>query len=208
MGNNFGSLTKLQLDALREISSIGAGNAITALSQFVNKKIEMAPPEAIIATGKEVPRLITEEVAMITMIALEILGEVSGHTLVILEKKNALSLSDLLMGRKPDSVTITLSEFDISALKEVSSVMTGSYLKVLGDMINKTLKMTPPYFSSGAPSRISDFIIEHSIKEGEITVCLKSLFWITGDNTKVFGYIIFIPSSSSLKVLLRLLGME
>ena len=208
MADNLCGLTKLQLDALREISSIGAGNAATALSQFVDKKVEMKPPEIIIASVKEAPRLIAGEIPLVTMIVLEILGEVYGHILVIFEEKNALSLIDLLMGRKPDSATTTLSEIDISALKEVASVMSGSYLRVLGDMINKTLKMTPPYFNSVAPNKIPGFIIKHSPKEGGTTICLKSLFWTIGGNVKVSGYIVFIPSSSSLRILLRLLGME
>jgi len=208
MGNNVGSPNRLQLDALREISSIGAGNAVTALSQFVGKKVEMAPPAAVLASAKEIPQLIPAEITMITMVILEILGAVGGHILFIFEQKNALSLIDLLMGKRPDSVTTTLSEIDISALKEVASVMSGAYLGVLGDMTNKTLKMTPPFCSLGVSSEISDFIITHSLKDEEITVCLNSHFWISGHNVAISGYIILIPLSSSLRILLRLLGME
>jgi chemotaxis protein CheY-P-specific phosphatase CheC len=32
-------LTPMQLDALREIGNIGAGNAATALSQIINRKL-------------------------------------------------------------------------------------------------------------------------------------------------------------------------
>ena len=31
----------MQLDALKEVGNIGAGNAATALSQFLNKKVDM-----------------------------------------------------------------------------------------------------------------------------------------------------------------------
>ena len=34
-------LTPNQLDAMREIGNVGAGNAATALSQVLNKKIDM-----------------------------------------------------------------------------------------------------------------------------------------------------------------------
>jgi len=37
-------LTPVQLDALREIGNIGAGNSATALSQVLNKKIDMNVP--------------------------------------------------------------------------------------------------------------------------------------------------------------------
>ena len=38
-------LSPLQLDALREIGNIGAGNSATALSQIINKKIDMNVPK-------------------------------------------------------------------------------------------------------------------------------------------------------------------
>ena len=37
-------LTAMQLDALREIGNVGAGNAATALSQILNRKIGMTVP--------------------------------------------------------------------------------------------------------------------------------------------------------------------
>lgn len=38
-------LTPNQLDALREIGNVGAGNSATALSQVINKKIDMNVPK-------------------------------------------------------------------------------------------------------------------------------------------------------------------
>ena len=39
-----GNLSNIQLDALKEVSNIGAGNAATALSMMLGKKIEMTVP--------------------------------------------------------------------------------------------------------------------------------------------------------------------
>ena len=38
-------LSEMEFDALREIGNIGAGNAATALSKLLNRKIDMAVPE-------------------------------------------------------------------------------------------------------------------------------------------------------------------
>jgi chemotaxis protein CheC len=201
-------LTKLQLDALKEISSIGAGNAATALSQFIDKEVEMDPPEVIIAAAQRVPQIIKEEIPKLMMVALEISGDVFGHLLVIFNQDNAANMVDFLMGRQLGSTAIDLSEIDISALKEVASVMSGSFLRVLGDTINKTLQMSPPDFSQGSAAKVSEFILKHSIKENETTICLKSNLWVEDKIIKVFLYLVFVPSASSLRELLRLLGME
>ena len=39
-----GNLSNIQLDALKEVSNIGAGNAATALSMMLGKKIDMTVP--------------------------------------------------------------------------------------------------------------------------------------------------------------------
>lgn len=39
------TLNDFQIDALKEIGNIGSGNAATALSQMINKKVDMAVPQ-------------------------------------------------------------------------------------------------------------------------------------------------------------------
>lgn len=48
-------LSPLQLDALREIGNIGAGNSATALSQIINKKIDMQVPKVAFVPIEDVP---------------------------------------------------------------------------------------------------------------------------------------------------------
>ncbi len=199
------SFSRLQLDALQEISSIGAGNASTSLSQFINQKVEMAPPEVTTLTVRDVPSFVSKGSPIITMVVLEVEGDIGGHILFIFDEKNAVMMIDLLMGQESGS-TASLSEIGVSALKEVSSVMSGSYLRALGDMINLTLTMTPPYFTAGSPFEIPKFIIEHCIKEQETTICLKSNLSIAKE-FQVYGSLMFIPSAASLGHLLNLLGI-
>ena len=45
MIKNFEQLTSLEIDTLREIGSIGTGNAATALSQMLGKEVRITMPE-------------------------------------------------------------------------------------------------------------------------------------------------------------------
>ena len=51
---NIDELDNVQLDVLKEIGNIGSGNAATALSKLVNKKIDMEVPRVKILEFKEV----------------------------------------------------------------------------------------------------------------------------------------------------------
>jgi chemotaxis protein CheC len=198
-------INPVQIDALKEISSIGAGNAATALNQFINQTVRMSPPEVSVAGIDDVPVLISSEVPIITLVVLEVSGPVSGFIFFIFDEKNAVSLIDLLMAQ-PQGSTVSLTDLEVSALKEVSSVMSGSYVHVLGDMLNITVRMEPPYFTAGSTGEITDFFKEHCIKEGEQTISLSSVLSI-GANMQAAGRLVFIPSSGSLDVLLSMLGI-
>lgn len=52
------NLSPNQLDALREIGNIGAGNSATALSQVINKKIDMNVPKVSVVPIEDVPDLV------------------------------------------------------------------------------------------------------------------------------------------------------
>ena len=50
---NFDELSSLEIDTLREIGSIGTGNAATALSQMIGKEVRITLPEVrIMATTR------------------------------------------------------------------------------------------------------------------------------------------------------------
>ena len=46
-------LNPLQLDALKELGNIGAGNSATALSQIISKKIDMSVPRVKVYSDRK-----------------------------------------------------------------------------------------------------------------------------------------------------------
>jgi chemotaxis protein CheY-P-specific phosphatase CheC len=206
MENGTASLTSLQLDALKEITSIGAGNTATALSQFINRRISMNPPEVFIASAQETPVFLDEKVTMTMNVNLGIVGEVSGYMMFVCEYDDALRFIDILLGGNGGSSKQTISEMGLSALKEVGSVMCGCFLSVLSDTLNTVLRMTPPDFVIGTPKYFPNFIKKFALKEDMSTVCLKCNLSVAGD-PGVFIYLMFIPLSVSVKPLLKFLGL-
>lgn len=51
---SFNKFNPLQLDALREVGNIGSGNAATALSQLLNRKIDMNVPAINIISFQDI----------------------------------------------------------------------------------------------------------------------------------------------------------
>ena len=57
MSDDILELTPVQMDALREIGNVGAGNSATALSQIINHRSEMHVPHVSIVPMGDVPEL-------------------------------------------------------------------------------------------------------------------------------------------------------
>ena len=58
MSDDVASLSAAQMDALREIGNVGAGNSATALSQIISKRIDMNVPRVSIVPLGDVPDLV------------------------------------------------------------------------------------------------------------------------------------------------------
>ena len=58
MSDDILELTPVQMDALREIGNVGAGNSATALSQIINHRIDMNVPQVSIVPLGDVPDLV------------------------------------------------------------------------------------------------------------------------------------------------------
>jgi chemotaxis protein CheY-P-specific phosphatase CheC len=207
MENGTAGLTRLQLDALKEIASIGAGNTATALSQFINRRIAMSSPEVLVASGQGIPVFTAGQSSRMMIVNLAIVGEVPGYMMFVCEYDDALRFIDILLGGNGGFSSQTVPEMGLSALKEVGSVMCGCFLSVLSDILNTVLRMTPPDFVIVTPEYFPDFIKNFALKEDKSTVCLKCDLAVAGD-PGVFISLLFIPLSVSVKPLLKLLGLR
>lgn len=202
-----GSLTQIQVDALREVSNIGAGSAITALAQFIGKPVEMEPTAEVIFHSMEDFRSIFGGMPMISAVSSEIPDKISGHLLIIFEQEDAISLAKFLLGEDYSHDTAITSELGISAIREIGGVMFSAYLAAMGNMVSMSLMITPPSFESGSAAMVfKDLEVSQSIKEERITICFESSFWIEAA-ARIPGYILFVPSPVSLDVLLKILSV-
>ena len=80
-------LSPAQLDALREIGNIGAGNSATALSQIINRRIDMNVPRVSMVPLDQVPDLVGGPDAIVVGIFLRVYGKAPGNILFLLPQK-------------------------------------------------------------------------------------------------------------------------
>ncbi len=122
---NYSNLNPLQLDALREVSNIGAGNSATALSILFSQKIDMTVPNVnIIKFDKLLDNYGEHEVVAVLV---RVLGELSGNILYIFEKDVALNIVEKLTG----STERNMDEMAISVISEIGNIISASFMNAI-----------------------------------------------------------------------------
>ncbi len=199
------NLSEIQLDALREVGNIGAGNAATALSKLINRRITMSVPKASIIPLDAVHRLVGPETP-VWAIYLQMEGDLHGHLLFLLPAERAVVMVDLLMGR-PAGTTVEIDEMAESALGEVGNILTSNYLIAMGNFVHFDLHPTPPLTANDMAGAVIDTVIAQLAARTDSVLALETELSVTEANGLV-GYLFMFPTPDELPKILGALGLS
>jgi chemotaxis protein CheC len=196
-------LNEIYLDVLKELGNIGAGNAITALSTMIGKKVDMKVPTIKILELVEVPEIFGSPDTVIVGIYFGLDGDVKGNILFALDLNSASSLIWNLMGIEAKE---EFDDLEKSALEEIGNIMAGSYVASLSTLTSLNMKISPPALSIDMAGAI---LSVPAIQYGEISD--KILFieteFIEGERL-IKGDFFLIPDINSFDLILKALGVE
>ena len=128
----------MQLDVLKELGNIGAGNAVTALSKMLDKKINMEVPQVRILELAEVSEIFGGAEVPVTGIYLRMEGDISGNIMFLLPMESSRVLLDMLMGGYRDGDEF--DDMDLSALEEIGNILAGSYTSSLAALTGMNIR--------------------------------------------------------------------
>ncbi|NLL79772.1 MAG: chemotaxis protein CheC [Clostridiales bacterium] len=200
---NLERMTHEYYDVLKELGNIGAGNATTALAQLLNCKVDMKVPQVRLMNFQEVGAMMGGEEQVMAGIFLSVEGDISGSMMFLLEKKAAAHLVSKLMGMEVDADNF--SEMEVSALKEIGNIISGSYLNSLSALTNlKILPTVPELCVDMAGAILSVPAIQFGII-GDNILLIQTQF---SDDYDLDGYFILLPDLESYEIILTSLGLS
>ncbi|MCX7708903.1 MAG: chemotaxis protein CheC [Clostridia bacterium] len=204
MALSIDDLNNLQLDVLREIGNIGAGNAATALAKMLNKKVDMDVPKVKILEFKDVNDILGGADIEVIGILLSVTGDLTGNIMFILELKAARVLVNILMGMPPEDAT-PFSDIELSALKEIGNILSGSYLSALSMLTNLNIMPSIPDIAIDMAGAILSVPAIEFGKVGDTVLYIETEF--QEGSTKVVGDFFLVPDVESYDTLLKALGV-
>ena len=197
-------LSPVQLDALREIGNVGAGNSATALSQIINHRIDMNVPEVSIVPITDVPDLVGGPAVMVAGVFLRVYGAAPSNILFLLPQESAFYLVDMILG-KPHGETKTLDFMDESALMEIGNILAGAYLNALFNLTKLSLLPSIPALAMDMAGAILSVVLIQLGQMGDHALVIETEFQADEDGIK--GHFFLVPDPGSLDTILTAVGV-
>ena len=196
------SLKALQLDALREVANIGAGHAATALSQMTGGTIMISVPQINIARLEDVPPQISGPEEPVAAVLMNMLGDLTGRTLLVFPKPTAMRLSELML-RRPQGSSKDLGELEQSAIKEAGNILSGAYMNALSDFMGLMLLPSPPSLAIDMSTAVLTTAYLQFGSDRDYVFCVESEFYKQDLQEKLRGFFLLLPDFASLQAILR-----
>ncbi|HQA60078.1 MAG: chemotaxis protein CheC [Tepidanaerobacter sp.] len=197
--------TDLEIDALKEIGNIGAGNAATALSMMLSKKITIKVPQVKIIPFDEVSDSVGGPEKLVVGIFLRISGDIDGNILIVISEKDAYTLAKTLLNYNRD-INRDFSDLEESALNELGNIIGSSYVTALSELTNLSLRISVPSMAFDMAGAIISFPLSLYGYLGDTAFLIETEFveGLAGIKLNYF----MIPDDKSLKRLLKAIGVS
>ena len=189
----------LELDVMKEISSIGTSHAATALSKLLQKEIRITIPdeEAVDKIGY------IEELVTATLVRMS--NEVNGLMLFIFKLDLANAVLEKLIGRRYDSFE-ELDELAYSALEEIGNIIICSYVNAFTQLVGVEIDLSVP---SSTVNMLGGVLTVPMAEYGYVTdklMYINAEFIMGGE--KLSDGLLMLPDIESLNSILEKLGVS
>lgn len=197
-------LNGLELDTIREIGSIGTGNAATALSSMLGCEVRIDMPEVRIMGYNEAIDWIGGPEIITAGVLVHMSGELNGIMLSVQQIEFVNLVLQRMVGRTVTDYT-ELTDLDRSALVEVGNIMISTFINALSSLAEITTHLTVPAFAVDMQGAILTVPMAEFGGQSDYIMTIGADFICHGQ--KVPCRLLLSPDIRSLNFLLKKLGV-
>ena len=192
-------------DMMREIGSIGTGNAATALSSLLKTGVEMTVPKVEILGYNEAVDLLGHPEDMISGVLVQMTGDVSGVMLFLMKMDFINEVLQCVLQESIDGYE-QMGEMEVSAATEVGNIIISSYILSLSKLADMDISLSVPAFSVNMLGGIMSVPIAMMGQHSDKIMMITGDFKI--DGKALDSTMLLLPDVESLNVLMKKLGVE
>ncbi len=199
------NISEFQLDAFREIGTIGAGNGATALSQLMNRKVSMSVPSIKILPFAQVPDVVGGAEKLVAGVFTTVEGPAPCNILFLFPIVSA----KVLVGRLMDCKYLEnegIDDVGKSALAEVVNIVNGAYLNSLGSFTSLHFIPSVPALAIDMAGALLDTVLAQIGMAGDHALLMETVFSEIEEN--VTGHFFLLPEAGSLEKIMEAIGVK
>ena len=204
MVNSYDELNDIQIDVLREIGNIGAGNAATALATILDEKVEISLPNVRITGFDQAVDALGGAETMTVGVLVNFSGEANGMIMFLLNMEDANGITEILIGKNEDDTE--LSDLKLSAIKEIGNILGSSYLNSIAALTGLSINISIPYLAIDMVGAIMSVpMIEFSAVGNKVMFIEESF---SGASRHLKSNIIMFADIETLTIIMKRLGLD
>lgn len=201
---NYDELSEMQIDVLREIGNIGAGNAATALATILDEKVDMSVPSVSITGFDEAVANLGGAETMTVAVLVNFSGDANGMIMFLLNVEDAKGIMDILVGE--DDGEEELSEMKLSGIKEIGNILSSSYVNAISALTGLRIEVSVPYVAIDMVGALMSVPIIEFGAIGDKLMFIEENF--LGQTNDLKSNMIMFAEISTLKTIMQKLGLE
>jgi len=133
-------------DMMREIGSIGTGNAATSLSSLLGIEVEMTVPNVEVEGYNEAVECLGNPEEIISGVLVQMSGDISGIMLFVMRTEFINEILKHVLQKSISDFT-EMGEMEISAATEVGNIIISSYVLSLSKLADMDISLSVPGFA-------------------------------------------------------------
>jgi len=178
---------EIELEMLREIGSIGAGHAATALSDLLGQKISITFPEIYVVQPEDVPEALGLH-EMPSVVIYKTLQKNHGCNILLAFDRREADKMLSMMAEHAFGLNELDEEMKESALDELGNIVLGAFLSAISDFVELELLSTPPFHVVDIFDAVLDVFLANLCLQSKEAVVFKTCF--KREEEKIYGVIV------------------
>ena len=204
----FEKMDDMHLDVLKEIGSIGTGNAVTSISGLLNKKVQMGVPSVELVDFRHIADFVGGPENILVGVLVGISSDINGMMMFLMDIDTAKNMTDTVLGGMggdaPEDGSL-FNEMQLSVISEIGNIMAGSYLGSLSGLTNLKIRQSVPMLAIDMANALLSVPAIEFGKMADHVLFINSGFFV--EQVAVSGYFILVPDEESFIKIMKSLGV-
>lgn len=162
----------MQLDAIGEVMNISLGSSATAVSNLLNKRVDITTPKVKVVDLEDFS---LGELDPAIGVEIKYVSGLEGSNIMLLKRGDVKIILDILMGMETPEEEFEMNELTVSAVCEVMNQMMGAASTALSTFLGRPVNISTPqsftlddvekfkeehFRSMGSPLVVVNFILD------------------------------------------------